>query len=195
MKSMPQDDPVYQFIDKKRAGGKLRVWTGDGFRHVSFCTVVPFSATAGDVSPSSFHPVGAPLRGVTGRCPRSGRLGQNRKESETAYRSRLLFSGHRPLSDKQARTRSLLSERQSSPLLILVDLKGIEPSNLTDANRALSQLSYRPRYSTVIETALVLYQIFKKCKEAFLSFLQSVVELPMRRLAKAWSRSGSRLFP
>ena len=26
----------------------------------------------------------------------------------------------------------------------LVDLKGIEPSNLTDANRALSQLSYRP---------------------------------------------------
>ena len=29
--------------------------------------------------------------------------------------------------------------------LILVDLKGIEPSNLTDANRALSQLSYRPK--------------------------------------------------
>ena len=27
----------------------------------------------------------------------------------------------------------------------LVDLKGIEPSNLTDANRALSQLSYRPK--------------------------------------------------
>ena len=25
-----------------------------------------------------------------------------------------------------------------------VDLKGIEPSNLTDANRALSQLSYKP---------------------------------------------------
>ena len=25
-----------------------------------------------------------------------------------------------------------------------VDLKGIEPSNLTDANRALSQLSYEP---------------------------------------------------
>ena len=31
-----------------------------------------------------------------------------------------------------------------SDLRILVDLKGIEPSNLTDANRALSQLSYRP---------------------------------------------------
>ena len=28
---------------------------------------------------------------------------------------------------------------------LLVDLKGIEPSNLTDANRALSQLSYRPK--------------------------------------------------
>ena len=27
---------------------------------------------------------------------------------------------------------------------LLVDLKGIEPSNLTDANRALSQLSYKP---------------------------------------------------
>ena len=26
----------------------------------------------------------------------------------------------------------------------LVDSKGIEPSNLTDANRALSQLSYEP---------------------------------------------------
>ena len=28
--------------------------------------------------------------------------------------------------------------------VFLVDLKGIEPSNLTDANRALSQLSYGP---------------------------------------------------
>ena len=27
---------------------------------------------------------------------------------------------------------------------VLVDSKGIEPSNLTDANRALSQLSYEP---------------------------------------------------
>lgn len=26
----------------------------------------------------------------------------------------------------------------------MVDSKGIEPSNLTDANRALSQLSYEP---------------------------------------------------
>ena len=29
----------------------------------------------------------------------------------------------------------------------MVDLKGIEPSNLTDANRALSQLSYKPEFS------------------------------------------------
>ncbi len=28
----------------------------------------------------------------------------------------------------------------------MVDSKGIEPSNLTDANRALSQLSYEPMY-------------------------------------------------
>ncbi len=32
----------------------------------------------------------------------------------------------------------------------LVDPKGIEPSNLTDANRALSQLSYGPVYSRQI---------------------------------------------
>lgn len=30
---------------------------------------------------------------------------------------------------------------------VLVDPKGIEPSNLTDANRALSQLSYGPMSS------------------------------------------------
>ena len=29
----------------------------------------------------------------------------------------------------------------------VVDLKGIEPSNLTDANRALSQLSYKPIFN------------------------------------------------
>ncbi len=32
-------------------------------------------------------------------------------------------------------------------VLLLVDPKGIEPSNLTDANRALSQLSYGPIFS------------------------------------------------
>ena len=30
-------------------------------------------------------------------------------------------------------------------IFYLVDPKGIEPSNLTDANRALSQLSYGPK--------------------------------------------------
>lgn len=30
---------------------------------------------------------------------------------------------------------------------VLVDPKGIEPSNLTDANRALSQLSYKPIFN------------------------------------------------
>ena len=29
-----------------------------------------------------------------------------------------------------------------------MDLKGIEPSNLTDANRALSQLSYKPVFTS-----------------------------------------------
>ena len=30
--------------------------------------------------------------------------------------------------------------------VLMVDPKGIEPSNLTDANRALSQLSYGPKF-------------------------------------------------
>ena len=38
----------------------------------------------------------------------------------------------------------------------MVDLKGIEPSNLTDANRVLSQLSYKP----VRPKALPLYHRF-----------------------------------
>ena len=38
----------------------------------------------------------------------------------------------------------------------MVDSKGIEPSNLTDANRALSQLSYEPilTYKTNENTGL-----------------------------------------
>ena len=42
------------------------------------------------------------------------------------------------------------SQNKKAPkrvLFVLVDSKGIEPSNLTDANRALSQLSYEPRFS------------------------------------------------
>ena len=38
----------------------------------------------------------------------------------------------------------------SKAVFYLVDLKGIEPSNLTDANRALSQLSYRPIYKAPV---------------------------------------------
>ena len=38
------------------------------------------------------------------------------------------------------------SVKSSNFTEFLVDPKGIEPSNLTDANRALSQLSYGPRY-------------------------------------------------
>lgn len=34
--------------------------------------------------------------------------------------------------------------RKGLQTYLLVDPKGIEPSNLTDANRALSQLSYGP---------------------------------------------------
>ena len=34
----------------------------------------------------------------------------------------------------------------------VVDLKGIEPSNLTDANRALSQLSYKPIFNWLKNT-------------------------------------------
>ena len=32
----------------------------------------------------------------------------------------------------------------------MVDLKGIEPSNLSDANRTLPQLSYRPIADSII---------------------------------------------
>ena len=38
----------------------------------------------------------------------------------------------------------LIFEFQIPPSVHMVDPKGIEPSNLTDANRALSQLSYGP---------------------------------------------------
>ena len=40
-----------------------------------------------------------------------------------------------------------------------VDLKGIEPSNLTDANRALSQLSYKP---ICPKSPVIITQILKK---------------------------------
>lgn len=39
----------------------------------------------------------------------------------------------------------------------MVDLKGIEPSNLTDANRALSQLSYKPIFFRPLFESLMYY--------------------------------------
>ena len=49
----------------------------------------------------------------------------------------------------------------------MVDPKGIEPSNLTDANRALSQLSYGPILFAALQRKL-LYHLFWNCKEQFL---------------------------
>ena len=52
--------------------------------------------------------------------------------------------------------------------ILLVDLKGIEPSNLTDANRALSQLSYKPIFfSALSQEPYVLYHRFSICKEKY----------------------------
>ena len=42
-------------------------------------------------------------------------------------------------------------------VILLVDLKGIEPSNLTDANRALSQLSYKPIFFRPLFESLMYY--------------------------------------
>ena len=53
-------------------------------------------------------------------------------------------------------------------VILLVDLKGIEPSNLTDANRALSQLSYKPIFfSALSQEPYVLYHRFSICKEKY----------------------------
>ena len=45
----------------------------------------------------------------------------------------------------------------------MVDPKGIEPSNLTDANRALSQLSYGPKATfrcLTTDSLFIITQIF-----------------------------------
>ena len=44
----------------------------------------------------------------------------------------------------RSRKKEKTLKRKHFKVFIMVDLKGIEPSNLTDANRALSQLSYKP---------------------------------------------------
>ena len=53
--------------------------------------------------------------------------------------------------------------------ILLVDLKGIEPSNLTDANRALSQLSYEPIFffGPSFREPYVLYHRIFICKEKY----------------------------
>ena len=67
------------------------------------------------------------LGGITGRRLRSGRLGPNKKNLGRRTVPGSFFSGHRPPCGRQARTRSLQSESQSSPLLILVEVRGVEP--------------------------------------------------------------------
>lgn len=52
----------------------------------------------------------------------------------------------------------------------VVDLKGIEPSNLTDANRALSQLSYKPIFNWLKNTL----------------FLRACQEGDVNRTAEGW---------
>ena len=51
----------------------------------------------------------------------------------------------------------------------MVDSKGIEPSNLTDANRALSQLSYKPIFffEPSYREPYVLYHRNFICKEKY----------------------------
>ena len=52
-------------------------------------------------------------------------------------------------NDDQGQEREKRKDHETKTFqgLFMVDLKGIEPSNLTDANRALSQLSYKPIFS------------------------------------------------
>ena len=74
------------------------------------------------------------LKGIDLRCG-AGRVAALRRPRRLIHsRFRSIPLGNIP--NKRATPSGWLS--------YLVDLKGIEPSNLTDANRALSQLSYKP---------------------------------------------------
>ena len=88
----------------------------------------------------------------------NGRAGTTRMKIDTrqvAYRPAEQGAADRrnsPMSKKFSKAVCGISvvKRKITPVFtevisLLVDLKGIEPSNLTDANRALSQLSYRPK--------------------------------------------------
>ena len=58
----------------------------------------------------------------------------------------------------------------------MVDSKGIEPSNLTDANRALSQLSYEPILTLkTIENSMFFDKRMRTAR------LTGEVHAPMRR--------------
>ena len=61
-----------------------------------------------------------------------------------------LKTAHRPLSFLKpvcgiSVVKRKITAVKTAVISYLVDPKGIEPSNLTDANRALSQLSYGPK--------------------------------------------------
>ena len=74
------------------------------------------------------------LKGIDLRCG-AGRVAALRRPR------RLIHSRSRSIPPEN------IPNKRATPsgwLSYLVDLKGIEPSNLTDANRALSQLSYKP---------------------------------------------------
>ena len=64
----------------------------------------------------------------------------------------------------------------------LVDPKGIEPSNLTDANRALSQLSYGPMFARrdvfLAERTVYLIAFTLICQEKKSYFLSFFLLLP-----------------
>ena len=71
-------------------------------------------------------------------------------ESSSSYCTAIKNPGFRVLCARNPGFRWKRKHTNPNPFLssdfdCLVDLKGIEPSNLTDANRALSQLSYRPK--------------------------------------------------
>ena len=78
-----------------------------------------------------------------------------------------LKTAHRPLSFLKPVCGIYVVKRKitavfTAVISYLVDPKGIEPSNLTDANRALSQLSYGPKLAVFTRKKLrnLDFQIF-----------------------------------
>ena len=68
-----------------------------------------------------------------------------------------------PARSMRIRSPSSKTKKQAVGLLfVLVDSKGIEPSNLTDANRALSQLSYEPIFTCLISDSFCIIAHFSK---------------------------------